>query len=100
MTEQPTEEPGPEIGLDDVPWGSRRLEARRQRRLANFVRCELQPDEHIVAILSRSSEFPSRARGTVALVVTNHRLFEIRVGAMTARPKAILATYDRTGVTV
>jgi hypothetical protein len=100
MTEQPTQEPGPEMGLDDVPWGSRRLEARCQRRLANFVRCKLQPDEQIVAILSRSSEFPSRARGTVALVLTSHRLFELRVGAMTARPRAILATYARTDVTV
>jgi hypothetical protein len=71
-----------------------RSEARCQRRLVNFVRPQLQSDEDIVAILSRSSP------GNVALVVTNHRLFEIGVGPWLSRPKEILATYPSAGVTV
>jgi hypothetical protein len=81
---------------------AKRREARRQNRLANFVRPHVQSDEQIVAILSRLFERLSGAdaRGLVAVVVTNQRLIVIRLGAMTERPKKMLVTHPRDGLKV
>ena len=84
---------------------AKRKEARRQSRLASFVRPHLQPDEQIVTILSTSSERLSGARdtnvsGPVALVLTNQRLLVVRPGAVTGRPKKILGTHSRDGLKV
>jgi hypothetical protein len=80
----------------------KRLEARNQNRLANFVRPQLQPDEQIVAILSRLFERLSQGgpSGPMAAVVTNQRLIVIRLGTMTERPKKILVAHSRDGLKV
>jgi hypothetical protein len=79
-----------------------KAEARRQNRLADFMRPHLGPDEHVVAIFSRLVERLSRwgASGVVAVLVTNQRVFVIGVGSVTSRPKKILATYSRDGLKV
>jgi hypothetical protein len=79
------------------PW--KRLEARRQNRIATFIRPLLQPDEQIVAILSVLFQRLSSggASKPVAVVVTNQRLVVIRVGGMR---KKVLVSYPRDGLKV
>jgi hypothetical protein len=80
----------------------KRLEARRQNRLADFVRPHHQPDERIVAIHPMLFErfTGGGTAGFVAVVVTNQRLIVIRRGTMTGRPKKILVAYPLDGLKV
>jgi hypothetical protein len=83
-------------------WPWKRSEARRQNRLAEFVRPHVDPDEHIIAILSRVYERVTSWgwSGVVALVVTRQRLFVVRPANMILlRSTKILVTYPRDGVT-
>jgi hypothetical protein len=82
-------------------WPLKSFEARRQNRLAEFVRPHLDPNEHIIEILSRVFErlTTSAWRGVVAVVVTSQRLFVVRNMVLLRRMK-ILVTYPRGGVTV
>jgi hypothetical protein len=76
-----------------------KAETRRQNRVADFVQPHLEPDEHLVAVFSSVIEtLPRKKERVVALVVTNHRLFVIRIGGLRSRPKNILMTYAHEGV--
>ncbi len=82
-------------------WPLKSFEARRQNRLAEFVRPKLDPNEYIIAILSVVCERLTSSvwRGVVAVVVTSQRLFVVR-NMILLRPTKILAAYPRGGVTV
>jgi hypothetical protein len=82
-------------------WPLKSFEARRQNRLAEFVRPHLDPNEHIIAILSRVFERLTSSvwRGVVAVVVTSQRLFVVR-NMILLGPTKILVAYPRGGVTV
>jgi hypothetical protein len=82
-------------------WPWKRLEARRQNRLAEFVRPRLDPDEQIIAILSRVYERMTSwgGFGVLAVVVTSQRLFVIRPANMILlRSTKIVVTYSRDSV--
>jgi hypothetical protein len=81
---------------------ARNREGRRQKRLANLVQPQLQPDERTIAILTNVFERVSRrgASSRVAVVVTTWRVFVIRLGGMTGRVREIVASYPRNGVHV
>jgi hypothetical protein len=84
-------------------WFVRDVEARRQRRLANLVRSELQIDEEIIAILTSlfddvSGWIPGWTR--LAVVATRSQLFVIRLRRMTGRPRSVVGVYPRTSLHV
>jgi hypothetical protein len=86
-----------------LSWPQSHLEARRQKRLADFVRPHLQTDEEIVAILSGLYPWPTSwgRFAAVALAVTSHRLILIRQRNMILlRSTKILGTYPRDGLKV
>jgi len=86
----------------------KRGEVRRQNRIADFVRPQLQPGEQIVAILSRLYGRLERYEGTVgtdplAVAITTQRLIVLGLrdpGWSRQRPKKILETYPRDSLTV
>jgi hypothetical protein len=84
----------------DLSWTSRVAEARRRKRLARFVSAQLQPNEQIVAILSLA--FQQKTYETVsepaAVVVTDYRVFVIRLSGWDWRPNEILEKHPADGV--
>jgi hypothetical protein len=74
---------------------------RRQQRLINFVVSQLQANEQIEQILSVAHEkVPFWLLGpTAAIVLTDERVFEIRLQLFTARPKKTLAAHARESIT-
>jgi hypothetical protein len=78
--------------------------SRRERRLINFVAPQLQTNEQLELILSlarkKKMKYPMLLLGpTFAVVVTNQRVFEIRLQRLTTRRNTALATHNRESVT-
>jgi hypothetical protein len=81
--------------------------SRRERRPINFLAPQLQADDQIDLILTLAHETGRVAAGPLilprgprtAIVLTNERLFEIRIQSLTARPKKTLAAHPRDSVT-
>ena len=77
--------------------------SRRQRRLINFLAPQLQPNEQIEKILTlayqRKPFWLSSPTPTSAIVLTNQRVFEIRLQMLTARPKKTIGAHARESTT-
>ncbi len=83
-----------------VPSGKRAR--RRQQRFINFVAPQLRANEQTSVILSLAHEKVNALRlvgPEVAVVLTNQRVFEIRLQGIAARPNTTRATYARDSVT-
>jgi hypothetical protein len=83
----------------DIEWPS-----RRQKRLIDFLAPQREANERIALILSFANEKvwtdPMTPLGPrIAIVLTNQRVFEIRLQVLTARPKKTLAAHTRESVT-
>jgi hypothetical protein len=79
-----------------VPSGKRAR--RRQQRFINFVAPQLRANEQASVILSLAHEKVNALRlvgPEVAVVLTNQRVFEIRLQGIAARPNTTRATYAR-----
>jgi hypothetical protein len=90
-------------GMTD-PSGDVARRSRRERRLINFVAPQLQANEQVELVLSlarrKKMKYPMLLLGpTFAVVITNQRVFEIRLRRLTARPTMAFATHTRESVT-